>query len=248
MHISNLIELAISFTLEVWLVALLLRRNAQHHFPVFFSFTFYAATATAARLLTSFHYRAYFYVFWWTEAFILLLSLAALHEIFHWMFEGFYRLWWFRLFYFGTIALVLSIAARNAIVDPPQAHPVISLILDAGIASNFVLAGIVSLFVLLHRLLAVEFRRYAYGIVLGFGFSSAGSLLGYLARSEFGTKSETFTRYSSAVGYILCVAIWVASFIRAEAEQKWEPPMAPEQMLEIVQGYLGALGMSKRRK
>lgn len=179
----------------------------------------------------------------------MLLSLAALHEVFHWMFEGFYRLWWFQLFYYGTLILVLGVAIRNAVVSPPvQAHPVISLILDVNIALNFVLAGIVGLFVALHGLLATEFRRYAYGIVIGFGFSSAGSLLGYLARSEFGTKLETFARYSSAVGYILGVIVWVASFSSTEPQDKWEPPMSPERMLEEVQGYLKALGVSGRKR
>lgn len=249
MHTSNLIELAISLALEVWLVALLFKRRVRRQFPVFFVFTVYATATTTIRLLTSFQYRVYFFVFWWTEAFVLLLSLAALHEVFYWMFEGFYRLWWFRLFYYGTVALALGIAIRNAFVSPPlQARLLIGLILDVNIASNFVLAGIVALFIVFQRLLVIEFRRYAYGIVMGFMVSSAGSLLGYLARSGFGTKAESFARYSSAVGYILGVAIWVASFIRPEPEDNWEPPMSPERMLEEVQGYLGAIGISKKRQ
>ena len=249
MDISNLIKLAVSLLLEVWLVILLFKRRIRALFPVFLVFVLYATLITAARLLTSFHYRTYFFVFWWTEAFLLLLSLAALHEVFYWMFEGFYRLWWFRLFYYGTVALVLGIAVRNAFVSPPvQAHRVISLILDVNIGANFVLAGIVALFAVLQRLLVIEFRRQGYGIIVGFGLSSAGSLLGYFARSGLGTKAESFARYSSAVGYILGVAIWVASFIRPEPEDKWEPPMSPERMMEEVQGYLGAIGISKKRQ
>lgn len=249
MDIGNLIKLAISFLLEVWLVILLFKRRIRTLFPVFFVFVLYATLVTAARLLTSFHYHTYFFVFWWTEALLLLLSLAALHEVFHWMFEGFYRLWWFQLFYYGTVALVLGIAIRNAFVSPPvQAHPVISLILDVNIGANFVLAGIVALFAALQKLLVIEFRRHVNGIIAGFGASSAGSLIGYLARSGFGTQLQTFSQYSSAVGYILGVAIWVASFIRPEPEDKWEPPMSPEQMLEEARGYLVGLGISKRRQ
>lgn len=248
MHTSNLIELAISLILGIWLALLLFRRNVQRRFPVFFSFTIYATAATAARLLTGFHYRTYFFVFWWTEAFLLLFSLAALHEVFHWMFDGFYRLWWFRLFYYGTIAVVLSISVANAILYPPvQAHPVIGMVLDMSNAVDLVQVGIVGLFYVFRRLLVVEFQRHPYGIIVGFGMSSALPLVGYLARSEFGTKVDFFTRHSSAVAYILGLIIWIASFIRPEPEDKWEPPMSPEQMLQEVQGYLKAMGISKSK-
>lgn len=241
--------LSISLSLEIWLIVLLSKRRILSRFPAFFVFTLFTAVIAIARLATIAHYRSYFFIYWWTEAGFALLSLAALHEVFHWMFEGFYRLWWFRLFYYGTIVGALAIAIRNAFVSPPvQAHPLISLILDISIVVNFVRMGIVGLFVVLQKLLVTEFRRYAYGIVIGFGFSSAGSLLGYLARSEFGTKVETFARYSSGVGYILGVIVWVVSFSIAEPEDKWEPPMSPERMLEEVQGYLKVLGVSGRKR
>lgn len=250
MHAGDVVELAITLILEIWLVILLVQRKAQRGFPVFLIFAGVEAVSLAARLIVIPSYHTYFYVYWSTEAVLLPLSLFALHEVFHWIFEGFYRLWWFRLFYYGTIAAALAVAVRNAFVSPPvQAHPIISLILDVNIAVNFVRMGIVALFALLDKLLLVQFRRYAHGIVVGFGVASAGPLIAYLAFSIFGTKVESFTRYTVAVAYILGLAIWVASFIRPEPEEReWKPPMSPEQMLETVQDYLVGLGISKRRK
>ena len=250
MHTSNLIELLVSLVLEIWLVVLVFKRRIRHLFPVFFTFTLYTALVTIARLATAGHYRSYFYVYWCTDALLVIFSLASLHEVFHWVFEGFYRLWWFRLFYYGTITVALAIAVRSAFVSPPvHAHPVISLILDIGIAVNFVLAGIVALFYVLKKLIGIEPTRYAYGIVAGFGISSGGFLIAYLLFSGFGTKVDSFARNAPAVAYILGVAIWVASFIRPEPEEKeWQPPMSPEQMLEEVQGYLRALGLLKRKQ
>jgi hypothetical protein len=250
MHISNLVELAISFVLETWLVVLLFKRKVRRHFPMFFSFVLYATATAVARLVTVTHYRTYFYTFWWTEALLLVLSLAALHEVFYWMFEGFYQLWWFRVPYYGTIIAVVAVAIRNAIVSPPvQALPVISVILDVSIGVNLLLVGLSSLFFALRQLFVVEFRRYAYGIVLGFGISGLGPLLGYLARSEFGTKLDIFTRHSAAVGYILAVAIWISAFNRPEPEEdEWAPPMSPEQMRAELQGYLKGMGISKTKR
>jgi len=249
-HINDLIVLSISLFLELWLFVLLLKHHIFRLFPIFFTFALYTALLTVARLATVAHYRSYFFVYWWTEAGFAILSLAALHEVFRWVFEGFYRLWWFRVAYYGAIVLALTVAVWNAMANPPaQAHPVLSLILNVSIAINYVRLGIVGLFAVLHRLLLVPFRRYAYGIVVGFGISSAGPLLAYLAFSVFGTKLESFTRYTIAVAYILGVAIWVASFIRPEPEDReWQPPMSPDQMLQEVQGYLSALGISKVKK
>jgi hypothetical protein len=81
MSISNLAELVISLILEIWLVALLFKRGVRRHFPVFFVFTLYTALLTFARLITISDYRAYFYVYWWTESLFAILSLAALHEV-----------------------------------------------------------------------------------------------------------------------------------------------------------------------
>ena len=250
MQTVNAIKLTLSLGLEIWLVVLLVKRGARRHFRIFFIFVLYSILVAAARLMTIGHYRSYFYVYWSTDALLVLLSLAALHEVFYWTFEGFYRLWWFRLFYYGTIAAALTIAVRNAFVSPPvQPHPVISMILNISIAINFIRGGIVGLFVVLHRMLVVEFRRYAYGIVTGFGISSAVPLIGYLLFSEFGKKLEIFAQNASAVAYILGLAIWVASFIRPEPpEKEWTPPMSPEQMVEEVQSYLKAFGLSKTKR
>src|SRR6476620_4239397 len=147
MTISNLIELSISLSLEVWLIVLLVRRGARTHFPVFFAYVVISAPVTVARLLTAGHYLPYFYAYWTTTALLLLLGLAAVHEVFRWVYEAFYEFTWFRLLYYGVISVVLVITARNALVNPPvQTHPLVGLVLDLGIAINFIRSGIACLF------------------------------------------------------------------------------------------------------
>jgi hypothetical protein len=147
------------------------------------------------------------------------------------------------------MATVVLVAIRNAVVNPPvQAHPLVGLILDMGIAINLLRAGIACLFFALMRPLAIEFRRYPYGIMLGFLISSIGSLLGYLAVSVFGTRWYGFARYASPVAYILGLLIWLSTFIFPELEEKeWTPPISPERMLHEVTGYLRALGFRGKK-
>jgi len=248
MHISNLIELAISLVLEIWLVILLVQRDVRRHFPLFFTYTLYTVAIAMARLATIHDYHVYFYVFWWTDAALLFLGLVALHEVFHWVYEGFYRLGWFRLIYYGAIAVVLLVTGRNALANPPvQAHPIIGLILEIGIAVNLLQVAIVALFGALAKPLAIEFRRYPFGIASGFGASAMGPLIGYLLRSVFGTNLDAFARNASAVAYILALVIWLMAFSRQEPEEKaWTPPMPPEEMLRIVREYLKVLRPKER--
>ena len=245
---NNLIILAVSLGLEICLVILLFQRDVRHHFPIFFFYILISVPVTAARLLTITHYHIYFFVYWWTNAVLLLFGLAALHEVFHWVYEGFYRLRWFRLIYYGAIAVVLLVTGRNAMVNPPvQAHPTIGLILEIGIAINLLQVAIVALFGALAKPLGIEFRRYPFGIASGFGASAMGPLIGYLLRSVFGTNLDAFARNASAVAYILALVIWLMAFSRQEPEEKaWTPPMPPEEMLRIVREYLKVLRPKER--
>lgn len=245
MNATNIIALAISFCLEIWLLILLFRRGARAHFPIFFAYVLISAPVSAARMLTAGHYQTYFYVYWASTALLMMVGLAAVHEVFRWVYEGFYEFVWFRLLYYGAIATVLVVTVRNAIVNPPvQAHPVIGTILDLSIATNLLRAGIACLFYALLRPLGIEFRRYPYGVVLGFLVSSIGPLVSYLAVSVFGTQWLPFARYASPVSYILSLAIWLSTFGFPEIEEReWTHPMSPDQMLEEVKGYLKVLGV-----
>jgi hypothetical protein len=247
MHVFNIIKLAVSLALEICLVIALLRRDVRRHLPFFFVFVLISASASSARMVTVSHYHAYFYVFWSSEALFLLFGLAALNEVFHWLYEGFFRLRWFQFVYYGVIALVLLVTVRNAMVNPPiQAEPLLSVILDIGIAVNLLQLGIAALFGALKNPLGIAFRRYPFGIAAGFAVSSMGPFIGYLARSVFGTRTDTFAQNASAVAYILALAVWVATFAWPEPEGRaWTPPMAPEEMLRVARAYLRSMGLGR---
>lgn len=249
MTISNIIELLISLCLELWLLILLVRRRAHKYFTVFFYYIAASVPVTLARLLTGSHYQLYFFIYWLTNAGMLLLGLAALHQVFRWVYEGFYQSPLFRYLYYGAVVLVLIINISNALVNPPvQAHPLVGLVLDIGIAVNLLQAGIGALFYAFLRPLRIQFRKYPYGVVLGFFISAAGPMLGYLARSIFGIKWHLFARYASPVSYIVALAVWLSAFIVPEKhETEWTPPMSPEQMLQELETYMKALRLGKKR-
>ena len=76
-----------------------------------------------------------------------------------------------------------------------------------------------------------------------------GSLVAFLLRSEFGTKFDPVVRIAPPIAYIIGVAIWLATFLKAEPERPeaaWAAKLTPEQMItelkrhtKTVKGILG---------
>jgi hypothetical protein len=236
--------------LEAWLVLLLIRRRAQERFQLFVSYMAGAAVASLARLLLLHFVYVHFFTYWASELLLVLLSIAALNQIFWYTYHGFDFIWWFRPLYYGIILLALGLTVRAAIASPPLvSHPLISFIVDAELAANMVRTGIVALFSAMVRPMVVRFQRYSFGIILGFGFSSVGPCIAYIAFSIFGTRVKAFTDFMSAFSYIVALIVWLRVFSLPDTKlTKWDPPIPPEQMLGTVEGYMKAMGIRKRKR
>jgi hypothetical protein len=242
--------LPIALCLEIWLAVLMYRRQAYKLAPVFFSYIVISVPVSLARVLTVQHYAVYFFVYWATDVLLILLSLAALNQVFWYTYRGFDSIWWLRLLYYGAILVALGVTIRMAIVSPPVLkHPIYSFIVDAEITANMVRAGIVALFAALVKRMVVRFQRYPFGIILGFGVSSVGQGIAYFAFSAFGTRVTEFTNIMASVSYIIALVIWLRIFSLPDTKlTKWEPPIPPEEMSDTVEGYMKALGIRKRKR
>ncbi len=249
-RIISVATLPIAFCLEAWLAVLMHRRGVNKQFPVFFSYIVIAVPASLARVLTINHYHAYYVVYWASELLLILLSLAALNQVFWYIYRGFDGIWWLRPLYYGAILVALGVTIRMAIVSPPVINrPIISFMLEAEIMANFVRACIVGLFAALDKPMVVRFQRYPFGIIIGFGFSSVGPIIAYFAFSAFGTKVMGFKDIVASMSYIVALVIWLRVFSRPNTKlTKWEPPIPPEEMLDTIDGYLKALGVRKRKR
>jgi hypothetical protein len=239
MAISAVIPLAIALALEVWLAVLLLRRNIPRVFPIFFGYVVYSILGSTAQLWAISNYRAYYFVYWGDEAVRCVLSVLAVWEVFRWFFALFWVRSWFRWVFYGSIALGLALAIANAILNPPaHMHPIGAIIFSVGITVNFVQATIFALFWLLAKSLEIGFRRYAFGIMLGFGASSIGTLIAWLTRSVFGTRFNILAAYLPPVAYIFALGFWLHVFWRREPpEAEWSLPITPEELAEQVRQY-----------
>ncbi|MGC2696759.1 MAG: hypothetical protein WA738_13320 [Candidatus Angelobacter sp.] len=239
MAISAVISLTVALVLEVWLAALLLRRKIHRVFPIFCAYIVYSVLASTTQLWAISDYRTYYFVYWGNEAIGVVLSILALWEVFRWVFALFWLRSWFRWVFYGSIALGLALATSNAILNPPaHMHPLSALIFSAGITVRFMQATIFALFWLLAKTLEIGFRRYAFGITLGFGASSMGTLTAWITRSVFGTRFDMLASYLPPVAYIFALGFWLHVFWRKEPpEAEWAVPITPEELAEQIRQY-----------
>jgi len=236
--------------LETSLCLLLLARRIYREFPIFFGYTALSVIVTVALWDASKNAIWYSAIYWVSEALSVILAFLALNEALRSVFRNFLGMRWFRWLFPGIGILMISAAVLRIIVLPrPAFSSFTTTILGLEIAVGFLQFGIFSLFIILVRLFHLRWGQHAAGIVFGFGVSAAGSLVAYLLRSEFGTKFDPVIRIAPAIAYIIGVAIWLATFLKAEParpETAWAATLTPEQMLtelkrhtKTVKGILG---------
>lgn len=236
---------------------MLLHHRVYKRFPLFVVYNIYAVVASVGFLVALYIPGTYFYVWWSTDIGLLLLAVVTIHEVFYSVFESFYLLPWVRSCYFGSLAIVLTLAIVSAVYNRPvQAHWLYSLALDITTPVNCILVAICALFYIAAKLLKISFRRHSFAIVLGLGISAVGNLIPDVMRSVFGKKLEFFGTYGSSVSDFLTSVIWLTAFYRQDsaigtgtAKGTPSPPLSSEEMADEVKQYTrilkGLLGKSK---
>jgi len=236
--------------LETFLCLLLLARRAYREFPIFFSYTALSVTVTVALWGARKNAIWYFDIYWVNEVLGVVLAFLALNEAIRSVFRNFLGMRWFRwLFPVIGMAMVCVAVLRIILIPRPSFSLFTTTILGLEIAVGFLQFGIFILFIILVRLFHLRWGQHAAGIVFGFGVSAAGSLVAFLLRSEFGTKFNPLAGIAPPIAYIIGVAIWLATFLKAEpgrTEAAWAATLTPEQMItelkrhtKTVKGILG---------
>lgn len=233
--------------IQVYLCLLLLMRGYYRQFRFFFLSVLISVAITTALILVRnnqtlyFKQTLYFHIYWAGEALSVVLIFFALQESFYLVFRNFLSIAWFKFLFPGVGIFMLAVAIiRSAAHSTPDANILEAALISLEIAVGFLQIGIFCLFILLVRFFQMRWRQHAFGVVLGFGIAAAGSLVVYLLRSEFGTKSYPIVRITPPLAYIAAVLIWLVTFLRQEPEQPVHDrtlALTPEQMVFELRRY-----------
>jgi hypothetical protein len=231
--------------LQTCLVAILLFRRVYRKFPFFTAYTLFAVCAEICKLSFVLLHRQntmkYFYLYWGLEAVYAVLGFAAIHEVFHHVFENFATLGWFKFLLPAVAITMLGISVLIAALHRPlDMGRLEEGIFSLQIAVRCLQLGIFALIFWLARFFDLDYRQYAFGIAAGFGIAAAGILLGALVRTGLGLKFIIFFQYVPPVSYCVAVTVWLASFIRPEPDDPFRDfrhLFTPETFLQQLQRY-----------
>jgi hypothetical protein len=247
---SELVLTVMGTGLEAVLCLLLIVRRYYRGFPIFFAYVILSVAATIILLTVSNNAGYYSVIYWTYDALGIALAFFALNEALRSVFRNFLGMKWFRWLFPGIGMVMIGVAILRIILLPRPAFSLFTTtVIGLEIAVGFLQFGIFTLFIILVRLFHLRWGQHAAGIVFGYGVSAAGSLVPFLLRSEFGTKFDPVVRIAPPIAYIIGVAIWLATFLKAEPERTeaaWAATLTPEQMItelkrhtKTVKGILG---------
>lgn len=213
MNKIDFIPMIVSELLTVLLLIVMIRRRASMRVPFFGVYVTYSSIAAFLRMCSAASYSTFFNVFWATEAAYLLLSVLCMYKSFYAVFSGMMLLRWFRWLYPVTCSLVIAYAVWKAIKRPPiERYPITSVIIGVEIGAQYLIAATFLLFCAAMRWARIAASRYHSAVVLGFGTSAIGMLMGTLVRSEFGARFASFSKFMPTVAYMIALAVWLSAF------------------------------------
>lgn len=229
------------FALQAISLVVMVFKKTYKLFSWFFVYLCTNCAFTVALFILRDHARLYSILYWTADAIVNLFIFLALYEIFHNVFLHFYAFGWFRMVFPASCVILISIGSLRSVFQAGSTEGfLISQIFAVEIAAYILEVGIFLLFLVLVRFFRLPWKQYTFGIALGFGVSAAGSLVGFMVRSEFGTKFIPIFRFVVPMTYTVGVAIWLLTFLWPVPKAQLEattPALTPEAVVTELKQY-----------
>jgi hypothetical protein len=193
--------------------AILLFRRAYRELPLFFIYVLSAWTIGILRY-ASFKIgpRPYFYTYWISELAAAVTVSLALYEVFlRRLFQRFYKVRLYRNLFPAIAILILLLTIVTALQSPDRR----AAFLMASRAFDFVRTAVLVFFVALMAIMGREWRRYDFGIALGFGLQAAVALVNAAVRTQMHYQPSALGT-AEVIAYDLSCIIWLLTFAKAE--------------------------------
>lgn len=193
--------------------ALMYWRRAYRELPFFFLYVVSALLIGVSRYAAFPLGRGvYFYVYWITELAGHLAVALALYEIFlRRLFPSFQKVRFYRnLFPLAAVAIfLLTVITASRSSDKHAAF------VTASHGADFVRTAILVFFVALMVFMGRQWKRYDFGIALGFGLQAAAALADTAVGFKFHNPPALLTNIDVIVYDVTCL-IWLITFWRPE--------------------------------
>jgi hypothetical protein len=200
----------------------LIQRRAYKPFPWFSAYVGFAIVADSARFLVRNHAGLYFHAYWDSEIGYLILSIAALYEVYRAVFRNLQHTSWFPLLFPASLVASFAVIAIHTLNSPPHfSHPVDAWFITFELGVRVFQGLLFAVLVFCVAVFGLRWRQYAFGISTGFGFYATVGLLTVSKFSDFGTKVRILVGWVLVGAYSVTVLIWIWFFRKP---QKPDPP------------------------
>jgi hypothetical protein len=210
------------FLLEVALAIVIVRRRLYREVPWFAILIFYKLFATVLRFYVyDIDDRVgYFYIFWVLEGGMVTIECMVVIEVFRKCLLGFEATKAAARVLLMVTGVALSVVALLSVPYGSEHSVFLGKVVNVAERSvRFVQLGVVLVFFIFSKFLALSWRNYLFGIMLGFGLYSCGEL----ATSAFGAEMGGVVAYKlmfvvSVIGNAT-MAIWLSYLLRADPKR-----------------------------
>jgi hypothetical protein len=249
MHGSDQLVSVVLMMPVVMLGVVMTARKSYREFPLFFTHIACSVFISILRQYTSHvDYPLYFKVYWITDIVYVITTILALHESFKWEFLDFYEFRCFWLVFPAIGIVIVGPAIVHALLHPVTGSAVVTAIFSVVTPINYLKAGLFGLFFLFALCFGIEWHRYPYGIVIGFGATAWGYWIAHGMNDRFAAQLGPTGKYLFSGAYLLGVAIWLVTFAKKGGfdSQKGLRVGTTEELLRRALHTLGMLkGISK---
>src|SRR5713226_7447322 len=198
------------------IVIVMLHRKLVEVFPVFFTYTVLVPAREILLLFVRNHLDLYSWIYWFSEAIVVALSLGVIYEVIWHLIRpySFLRRVAFRFFWIvAAAALALGLIMFLSSSRSGEPDPLFETIILVERSVRFLQVCWLIVLVLLMSRLGLTRQYYAIGIATGFGVFSASDLALLELRAHLHLISNTTLVLLNSTAYNLAVMTWALYFV-----------------------------------
>lgn len=223
----------LGFALEISVLVFLLRWRTWRVFPVYSAYIVFVLLRAFLLFATLSQPQSYYLVYWVTAPLEIVITVLAALESFWRVLRSFRLLRWFRwVLPLGILAALAYAAWQGYRFPPVEASRAGAAIINATVASHYVVLTIAIVFFGLVALLHTPWRIHEHRFLLGFGIASLAVAFGGSVRAVFGSSFAGASRHAEPIGYLLALLIWLSAAIHPLPESR----TAANPPVEILSG------------
>jgi hypothetical protein len=244
--------------LETGIAGTMLWRGLHRKFKFFFAYIITQILTFASIFPSYWHgnFAAYFYLYWISNAVIVVIGFAIIHEVFLDVFRAFHTLRDLGTVLFKWAGLVMLLVAGVVSVGNSSPDLVwwMSAIVTAQRCVRIIQVGMVLLLLFFARYLGMSRRQHSFGIALGLGSFAVVELT--LIASWVGNHLNDFTMYMINMGtYNASLLVWLGYMVAKSPAreaiatllkpQRWEQslseahhPLPADSLIPMFEGMV----------